>query len=318
MALSLEAGLVALADDLPGGALQRLLRAMSKRLQAGESLETVMDRYGRHLPVHLRGLIAAGARTGSLAEALGQYVDHQQRSRELFWGIWLSLVYPLVLLLCSVGVFLFIAVAIIPQFKKIFADFGIELPGLTLMMIGLSDFMIRHGVLLAGVLVVIVVAIAGSGMLGLRCFLWTPLIGRACLWSALAELYRLLGMLLGRDIPLPAALEMLAEGSRRGWATKLVYQLRTRVQSGLPLAQALAEAVSPRLWPLFHWGQANQAVPEALSAAGEMLEGRVRAQAALLRTAVPPVLLALVIFLIASTVFAMYLPLLKLLHELGQ
>ena len=57
------------------------------------------NRKEARLPVHLRGLMLAGVRSGRLAEVLEEYVDLQHSQAELRRRVWIALAYPFVLLL---------------------------------------------------------------------------------------------------------------------------------------------------------------------------------------------------------------------------
>src|SRR5689334_183430 len=71
----LPSGLRALGEELPRGHLRRMLESVARRVEAGESLEQAMTAEGPSFPAPLRGLVAAGVRSGKLAEALGRFLD---------------------------------------------------------------------------------------------------------------------------------------------------------------------------------------------------------------------------------------------------
>ena len=48
---------------------------------------------------------------------------------ELRRRLWLNLAYPILSLLVTLVVFVFVSIAVVPQFEAIFRDFGIPLPG---------------------------------------------------------------------------------------------------------------------------------------------------------------------------------------------
>ena len=137
--LPLGPGLHALAEELPGRRLPRVLHALANRLDAGDDLIVALESQSRNLPLHLRGLMVAGVRSGRLAEVLEEFVDMQRSQSELRRRVWLSLAYPYILLV-------FIAVlAVVCQlfyressFEKIFKDFGTHLPRMTQMAIQMA------------------------------------------------------------------------------------------------------------------------------------------------------------------------------------
>ena len=111
--LPLGAGLRALADELPGRRLPRVLRRLADRLDAGDDLLDALESQGRSLPAHLRGLMLAGVRSGRLAEVLEEYVDLQRSQSELRRRVWLALAYPFILLLFMTALAAFAGVYVV-------------------------------------------------------------------------------------------------------------------------------------------------------------------------------------------------------------
>jgi hypothetical protein len=117
-----------MADELPGRRLPRMLRHLASRLSMGESFESAIQQPGSRLPAHLRGLIAAGVRTGRLATVLAEFAAVARRQRELRRKAALSLAYPAILL-AIVSVLLFLTTTFLADsFRSVFRDFGAKLP----------------------------------------------------------------------------------------------------------------------------------------------------------------------------------------------
>ena len=133
--LPLGTGLRALADELPGRRLPRMLREVARRLDAGDDLLKVLESQGARLPVHLRGLMLAGVRSGRLAEVLEEYVDLQHSQAELHRRVATALAYPFILLLFMTALTVFAGLYLVDNFAKIFRDFGTELPVMTQLVI---------------------------------------------------------------------------------------------------------------------------------------------------------------------------------------
>ncbi len=54
-----------------------------------------------------------------------------------------AMVYPVVVVLVAVGILTFIMIKIVPAFSKIFDDFEADLPAMTVMLIGISDYCVQ-------------------------------------------------------------------------------------------------------------------------------------------------------------------------------
>src|SRR5262245_32384979 len=68
--LPLATSLAALAEELPRGRLRRAMAALAQGLEAGRPLQEAIDDQKGRIPPHLRGLVAAGMRSGRLGDVL--------------------------------------------------------------------------------------------------------------------------------------------------------------------------------------------------------------------------------------------------------
>ncbi|MBT4867331.1 MAG: hypothetical protein HON53_19690, partial [Planctomycetaceae bacterium] len=135
--LPLVQGLSALAAELPSSRFRRGLRSIVSRLQAGGELGSVLKSHGA--PADLQALIAAGAKSGHTGELLGRYAAQARQVSDIRFRAAIALVYPLIILLLLGVVLVAIMVGLVPSFRKIFEDFGTELPAITKLVISTSD-----------------------------------------------------------------------------------------------------------------------------------------------------------------------------------
>ncbi len=319
--LPLGEGLRALAGELSGRRLPHLLHALADRLDAGVDLAEAMESVGGRLPAHLRGLVLVGLRSGRLAEVLEEYVDLQRSQAELRRRVWLSLVYPFMLLAMLTAMMVITGTSLVPSFEKIFKDFGTELPAMTSFVI-LSSLPAMWGTL---ALLILFAAIPLSLVAAPRIrWLWPllhgiPMIGPLLRWSNAAQFARLMGLMLDEQAPLPDALRLTADGLRDA---DLAWGCR-RVAEDVEQGRALFESMATRpqfpesMIPVVEWGQRAPALPDAFRAAAEMFEGRVRSQGSLLEAILLPVMFLWIIGYVGTFVVAMFLPLISLIQHLS-
>ena len=93
-------------------------------------------------------MIRAGEATGNLDETLERLAFYYEKQHNLKKNIQSTLMYPAVLLVVIIIVVIVLMLTIVPTFTAMFADFGAELPFITVFVMAISD-------LLQGVLVVI-------------------------------------------------------------------------------------------------------------------------------------------------------------------
>lgn len=319
--LPLGPGLRALADELPGLRLPRVLRQLADRIDAGDDLVNAFESQGCVLPPHLRGLILAGVQSGRLSEVLEEYVDLRQSQAELRRRICTSLAYPFVLLLCMTLLCTLATICLVDQFTCIFKDFGTALPGMTVLVIKGARPMMWFFVGAS------VLSVAGPVLLWLcpsMSWLWPilhriPMIGPVLRWSHLSQFSRLMGLLLEQHTALPDALRVTASGLRDASLARSCQLVADEVDRGRVLHESMASRRSfpASLIPIIQWGERAPALPDAFHAAAEMFEGRMRSQSSLLETLMLPIMLMLIGLFVAFFVIAMFLPLISLICKLS-
>lgn len=319
--LPLGDGLRALADELPGQRLPRVLCSLAERLDAGDDLVSVLESHGRSLPTHLRGLMLAGLRSGRLAEVLEEFVDLERSQLELRRRVWLTVAYPFLLLVFMAGLTVVARVFIVSGFERIFKDFGTCLPHMTVIAIKTSGPMMWFS------LVMVVLALSIPLLLWVApgaSWLWpvlyrVPMLGPLLRWSHLSQFARLMGLLLEQQVALPDALRLSAAGVCDANLAHGCQSVAEDVEKGMVLYESMAahRQFPASLVPVVEWGQRAPALADAFRAAAEMFEGRVRTQGTLLESLLLPIMFLAIITFVGAFVVAMFLPLISLIQRLS-
>ncbi len=146
-----------------------------------------------------------------------------------------------------------------------------------------------------------------------------PIIGPVFRWSHLVQFGRLMGLLLGQQVPLPDALQLTSDGFHQGNLGRACRGAADEVSNGRVLYMSLADRPQFPLSmiPLIEWGQRAPALPDAFCAVADMFEGRVRSQSSILETILLPVMLLVIIAFAGMFVVAMMLPMISLIDALS-
>jgi type II secretory pathway component PulF len=330
-AAEMPPALRALSTELSSRRVAGALRRLSDRISRGEPWDIALNAGDVHLPVHVRALLQASLRAQRLPQSLAQLVDLDRRRNQLQREVRLALAYPL-LLLAALGVlfllyeFYFIR-EIMTLHGEIISDFRLltstaaELPTLTQVALYLSR-PVPLGVvatMMAAVALLVAARQAFHPPSIDALFNRLPVLGSLWYWSAMADCARVLSLLLEAQIPLPQALGIAATAMRNGEIAAGCWDLVGQVQAGHALAAAMERnsAFPPTLAPLVRWGETHLALPEALQAAAEMLEGRVQIQLEFVRTFLPPMMFLVVASAIFFSLLAAFYPMFRLVEALA-
>lgn len=322
--LPLESGLRALAEQTRSRRTQVALITLSERLEQGMPLAAALEASRAHLPQSMGALVEAGLETGRLDGVMQYCVEQSQRAISLRQQIWLCLAYPLFLIWFGAVICGVILLGLTPQFRRIFDDFGTELPPITLAIVNVSAALGSFGwwpwVLLALIcpIVVLNVTFFGVSSWGNKWSTSLPLIGRVFRFAALSELCRLLALLAESGLPLPRALRFAGNASDDRWLARKCRLVANDIEHGSPPATAVALADLPTsLGQVFRSARSKRNFAEALRGLSDIFAARCVIGSQLINSIIAPFAVSIVIGFIGLTAIALFLPLIKLLNDLS-
>lgn len=323
--LPLPSGLRSLAAELPSPRLKRPLEAMADGLERGESLDESMVGVAARFPATLRGLMIAGARSGRLADVLGQYVRYASLGGELRRRFWMSVAYPASLLAALIGLYVFLCFWVVEAFEFVLKDFGVEETAVTQLLFLMAEATRTRG--LQVVTLIAILAVIGYAAFRLsmgpaerRMLISSiPMFGPLLRWTSLAEFCHLTGLLVESEMPLPEALELAGRGVGDAELARAGETLRASVEEGHPLSEAVVA------WPRCPAGltevladsEDRGDLAPSLHLAGDMFEARARTHASFLTTFFAAATLLLILWGGGFVVTALYLPLIQLISRLA-
>lgn len=135
-----------------------MLYAIRSRVLEGHSLAVGLSDYPKVFPELYRATVDAGEQSGHLDTVLERLADYTESRQEIQSKVRQALIYPAFLSLFAIAIVVFMMTSIVPQVVSVFEDTGQELPGLTITLIAISDFVVDYGMFL---LVITIAAIVG-------------------------------------------------------------------------------------------------------------------------------------------------------------
>ena len=133
----LAPALAAFAEELPRGRSQREMRLLAKQMQSGVSAKE-LNSSGSQIAAMLP-LVGGGVGSHRFLSDLFVEATQENATRSQ----WIrALMYPLFVFCIAIGVLVILCIAIVPAFKSIFMDFGLQLPALTRGIVWLSDIIL--------------------------------------------------------------------------------------------------------------------------------------------------------------------------------
>jgi type IV pilus assembly protein PilC len=225
----------------------------------------------------------------------------------------------------AAGVVYIILWKVIPVFQQLFSGLGGEMPFITTVVIGTSNFIGRYSIAILLVLVAIAVAISryhktyrGRRVLdGL--LLKIPVIGMLLRKIAVARFCQTLSTLTSSGVPILDGLEITAKTSGNAIIEDAVMAVRKSVEDGRSVSEPLGETkvFPPMVVQMINVGEQTGALDQMLSKIAQFYEEEVDAAVTGLMKLIEPLLITILGAVIGTIVAAMYLPLYSVLTQIG-
>jgi general secretion pathway protein F len=311
-------GLRATAREVAGGRVARQLQGIAAEIAAGRSLDDVLS--SRRFPGPVAGLVRAAVRTGKVGDVLVELADHRRTVNDMWRSIVLALSYPTLLIVLAALVGVCVQLILIDPMIFLFEDFDLELPYMTQVLIwgsrqGVWWLLGFAGLFLAAA---VLLRLIGGAARWRRVLSTVPLIGVLWYWTGVAELSRLLAILIEYGIALPEALRLAAEGVRDANMGQVGRDLAEGVEQGRSLSEMMATThrLPATLAPLVRWGERSGQLDEAFRVASEMYVGRVQMRAELVAGFLPPLVFVFVATFALLILVGLYAPMISLIQWL--
>ena len=110
-------------------------------LLSGDDFSTSLSKQPKVFPKLLVNMVKSAELTGDLPNVLDEMADYYTSIAKTRKEIKSAMTYPTFVLIFAVLVVTFVLIWIVPQYQTMFEGFGAELPKITILTIGLSDFL---------------------------------------------------------------------------------------------------------------------------------------------------------------------------------
>jgi len=133
-----------LIQDFESGPARRFLFETRSNLEQGKPFWETFANHPEYFSSVITNLIKAGETSGNLEATLNQVSLDLERDRNLQTKVKSSLVYPIILLITSVGMVIFLVTFAVPKLGEMFLSTGQELPTFTKIVLGTGMFLNRN------------------------------------------------------------------------------------------------------------------------------------------------------------------------------
>ncbi|MEA3499639.1 MAG: type II secretion system F family protein [Candidatus Marinimicrobia bacterium] len=309
-----------LADQTEKPNFKKVLNNVKANVEAGEDLSQSFANYPKIFPQLTISMVKAAEISGNLASILEQLTTYIEDKDKIDKKIKSAVSYPKFILIFFGLVLSGVVFGLVPKFQEIFASFGAELPGPTLVLLSISNFAKDNILIEIAFLILLYVGFkialrTDSGRYffdGLKFKL--PILGNINLKSTIAKFCKTLRALIVNGVVLVDSLVIASETSNNVVVQEAIEDVKIKVEGGTSLAKSLqAHDLFPVMMiKMIDVGEESGALEIMLEKISEFYERQFNFTIDSLTSIIEPILMIGLGILALIVVLSLYLPIFKM------
>ena len=307
------------------GPLKASLMGVIEDVESGNTLSEAMAKQPKAFDNLYVNMVKAGEAGGALEVILQRLAEFKEKAQSLKRKVQGAMVYPVAVITVATAIVGFIMYWIIPKFKEIFEDFGVELPDITITLIAISDWVVNYFYLIPAIPIgfFLFIKIIKKNRTGAyvvdRIALKIPVLGQIISKSTVARTCRTLGTLISSGVPILEALSIARDTAGNEVFRKAFDHIHQSIREGESMAVPLKETriVDDLVVNMVDVGEETGALDNMLYKVADVYEEEVAVLIEGLVNLLEPLMVVVLGLIVGFIVIALFMPLVKLLNELS-
>lgn len=318
-----------LGEQQKPGTLKNILRAMTEDIEGGATLSDACAKHPKAFNRLYVNMVAAGETGGVLDTILQRLAEFMEKAQKLKRKIIGAMVYPVVVVTFAMGIVAGIMIVVIPKFKTIFVDFDVELPGATLLLMGISDWFVLGMppgwliVLLSPLIIYFSLKLVRSSKGGRYVIDYTslklPIFGNLAEKNAVARFTRTLGTLIAAGVPILEAINITRDTSGNEVYVRALDKVHNAIREGETVAAPLRQAnvVDGLVTNMIDVGEETGELDTMLMKIADNYDEEIDVAVASLVSLLEPIMVVVLGAIVGFIVVALFMPLVSLIGNVA-
>lgn len=289
---------------------------MKLDLEAGHTLSDSYRKHPNSFPPLLVNVIAVAEMSGSLEKNLQQMAKYYEKSSANRNSIITAMIYPIIMLIASVGVGIFLMISIVPMFVSVFESFGAELPAITKITMKISEFLQTKGLIIVLVIFLIWLGLfLGKKNPAFRLqydtfLLKVPIFGELIQKSYFSVFMTTLSSLLSSSVPMVTALSMSKEVVNNQFIQNMAMQCEIEVEQGGRLSNVFSQnwAVPILATQMVKIGENTGSLEDMLEKLSKIFEAEADEMSVRIKTIMEPLVMLIISGIVGFIIAAIMIP----------
>jgi len=308
--------LAGLQESTRNPVFSAMLQDMRESLDSGRELSVAMRRHPKVFSPFYLSMVQVGEMSGMLDVTFLRLYEHLEFEKDMKERIKSAVRYPMFVMIAMAIAIVIVNIFVIPSFAKVFEGFHAELPLMTRILMGFSNFMVQSWPVLLALLIGAVVAFRSWIKTVDGRYKWDhyklhlPIAGRIIMKATLARFARSLALSFKSGIPIVQGLNSVGLVVDNEFMRSRVEQMRDGVERGEALTRTATTTgvFTPVVLQMMAVGEETGELDRLLSEIGELYQRDVEYEIRTLSEQIEPILIAGLGGIILVVALGVFLP----------
>lgn len=305
-----------IAEQTSDKLMKKILTACADDVAAGYSLAQSLEKNGKKIPVAFIETVRAGEESGALETCFMRLKTYYEKANRVKRKVKSAMTYPIILVIIAVVVVGIVMVKLVPTMIGMFENMGTELPLITRMLIGISNFFVDYwAFLIVGLGAIIILyklyrKTPGGALTMGRVSLKLPVIGRIGTMNAASQFANTLSVLLSAGLPITQVITIIARIMDNAAIAKTLDEAVIELESGKRLGKVLENNpyLPDMLIEMVSVGEETGALEDTMDTIGAYYDEEAEAASAKALGMLEPIMTIVLGVLVGFIVIAIYVP----------
>jgi MSHA biogenesis protein MshG len=305
-----------LADTTRSQVLSEVLDDVTDRLEGGSTMAAAMQAHPKVFSELFIAMIHVGENTGQLDEAFKRLSDILELERDTKRRLKQAMRYPTFVVIALFAALMVVNFLVIPKFAAVFNKLGADLPFLTQVLVGTSNFLLGYwyivlfGMAAAGLLIRQWKQTEQGRLTWDRYKLKMPIIGPLMELITLSRFARNFASMQSAGMPVTHALTVVADATDNAWISKHIKEMRAGIERGESLLRTArqSEMFTPLILQMIAVGEETGSVDDMLVNVADFYDEDVDYGLKRLAESIEPILIVAMGILVLILALGVFLP----------
>ncbi len=313
------------SEQTTNKAMKGIIEEILADIEAGRSLSSAFEKHPDTFNKVYLSLIKAGEASGTLDQSLRRIADQEEKDEKMMSKIKSAMAMPLITLGVIIVVFIYMMLEVVPHVESLYEDLGEELPILTVIMVGIKNFILGYWWLCIIVIVVMVAFFlqwkkteSGTKVMA-TIKLNVPMFNGLFRILYMSRFARISQILLSTGVAVLDTMHIAGESTANVVVQTNIDKAAEKVQAGRTMSESLKdqEYVLPLVYQMAAIGEQSGKMDEMLGKAAQVFEDELDEKIATISAMIEPLMMIMLAIVAGLLVGGVLFPIYSLVNSIG-